>query len=61
MCRAIVQKLLPVYIACCTVCKIVNKMCRAIVRKLLPVYIRFQSGDALKEVVEDFKDKLGVP
>ena len=48
-------------LARCTVCKIVNETYRAIVRKLLPVYIRFPSGDALKEVVEGFKDKLGVP
>ena len=48
-------------LAHCTVCKIVNETCRTIVQNLLPVCIQFPSGDALKEIVEGFKDKLGVP
>ena len=48
-------------LARCAVCKIVNETCRTIVQKLFSVYIWFPSGDALKGVVEGFKDNLDVP
>lgn len=48
-------------IARCTVCCIVHDTCRAIVKILLPKYIRFPVGDNLKETVQEFLEKWGIP
>ena len=45
----------------CTVCIIVKETCKAIVKKLAPLYVSFPSGDSLKDVVEGFKERWGVP
>ena len=45
----------------CTVCRIVHNTCRAIVKVLLPKYVRFPVGDGLKNTVQDFLDKWGIP
>lgn len=44
-----------------TVSVIVHETCIAIVKVLLPKYIQFPSGNGLKEVMEGFKDKWGIP
>ena len=40
---------------------ITKEVCAAIVKILLPKYIRVPSGDALKAVVDGFRDQLGFP
>ena len=44
-----------------TVCVITKDVCAAIVRILLPKYIAIPMGEALKDVVEGFKNKWGFP
>ena len=44
-----------------SVCLITKDVCVCIVDHLLPRYIRMPCGDALKQVVAGFKDKLGFP
>ena len=44
-----------------SVCLIIKDVCVCIVDHLLPKYIRMPCGDALKQVVAGFKDKLGFP
>ena len=48
-------------LARCTVCRIVHDTCRAIVKVLLPKYVRFPVGDGLKNTVQHFLDKWGIP
>ncbi len=44
-----------------SVCLITKDVCMCIVDHLLPKYIRMPCGDALKQVVAGFKEKLGFP
>ena len=44
-----------------TVSVIVHETCIAIVETLLPVYIQFPSGNGVREVMDGFKQTLGVP
>ena len=44
-----------------TVGVIVHETCVAIIEILLPLYIQFPSGNGLREVINGFKEKLGVP
>ena len=44
-----------------TVCVVTKDVCAAIVRILLPKYIAIPMGEALKDVVEGFKNKWGFP
>ena len=48
-------------LARCTVCCIVKDTCRAIVKVLLPKYVCFPVGDRLKETVQGFRDRWGIP
>ena len=47
--------------ALCTVCCIVKETCTTIVKVLLPKYVRFPVGDKLKETVQGFYDRWGIP
>ena len=51
----------PLWIARCTVCRIVHETCSAIVAQLLNVYIKFPHGNQLDMVVSEFKRKWGIP
>ena len=44
-----------------TVSVIVHETCITIVETLLPVYIQFPSGNGVREVMDGFKQTLGVP
>ena len=44
-----------------TVCVVTKQVCRALVETLLPKYIRFPTNENLKEVIDGFKHKFGVP
>ena len=48
-------------LARCTVYRIVHDICRDIVKVLLLKYIHFPIGDCLKDTVQGFLDKLGIP
>ena len=40
---------------------IVRETCITIIHKLLPLYIQFPPRNALKEIMDGFKDEWGVP
>ena len=44
-----------------TVSVIVHETCIPIVETLFPIYIQFPSGNGLREVIDGFKQMLGVP
>jgi len=48
-------------IARSTVCEIVHETCRCIVEVLLEDYVKFPCGVQLDHVVDEFKEKWGVP
>ena len=44
-----------------TVCIVNKQVCAAIVKNSLPKYVGFPSDEGLREVVDNFKHKLGFP